>query len=534
MTTRVLRPVAVLLVLAASRASAQVLPEAGTWRIYQGSAELGRESFRRSGDTLVQAITVPVVNLQVLARTTWRAAALTGFQMTVRNAAGDSVRGTYAMERAGDSLRVTQEGGGQRRDRAVPAGAAAVVAPQSIGLFAELIRGAAGRDTTLPLLVAGADTVLPATLTHGGDSVRVAFAGLQIIGRLADGRLREVAVPQQHARAVLAAAGDSLPPLRGLRRPVPDYAAPADAPWTAEEVRVPVGTAPDSFTLACTLTRPKGVRGRLPAAVTITGSGSQTRDEELWPLLQGYRLFGEVAEGLGRAGIAVLRCDDRGAGGSGGHAESATTADLAGDTRAQVRWLRAEAGIDPARIALIGHSEGGMIGPMVAAEDARIAAVVIMAGPAKNGVEVLVDQVQWPIRTAAGLTPEARDSQLAEAARAVRASAPSIPWLQWFRTYEPLPTIRRLRQPVLILQGALDRQVSAGQADTLAATLRAAGNRRVALEVYPRLNHLFLPSSSDGSPAEYPSLTDTRIPAAVLDRLTGWLASVLRAVPAHP
>ena len=123
---------------------------------------------------------------------------------------------------------------------------------------------------------------------------------------------------------------------------------------------------------------------------------------------------------------------------------------------------------------------------------------------------------------------------LAEAARSVRASAPGLPWLRWFRSCEPLPTVRRLRQPVLILQGALDRQVTAGQADTLAAALRAAGNRRVTLEVFPRLNHLFLPSSSDGSPAEYPSLTDPRIPAAVLDRLAGWLASTLRATPARP
>ena len=534
MTARWLRPLAALLALATSRLPAQVLPEAGTWRIYQGTAELGRESFRRAGETLVQTITVPVANLQVTATTLRRGPTLAGFRMTVRNAAGDSVRGTYQLESSGDSLHLTQEGGGQRRVRTVPAGPAAVVPPQSIGLFAELLRGAAGRDTTLALLVAGPDTVLPATLTHAGDSAIVAFAGLRIIAHLREGRLTEIAVPQQRARAVLAGAGDSLPPLRGLRRPVPDYAAPPEAAWTAEQVRVPVGAAPDSFSLACTLTRPKGVQGRVPAAVTITGSGSQTRDEDLWPLLPDYHPFREVAEGLGRAGIAVLRCDDRGAGQSGGRADSATTADLAGDTRAQVRWLRARAEIDPGRIALIGHSEGGMIGPMVAAEDRRIAAVVIMAGPAKNGVEILVDQVQWPIRTAPGLSAAARDSQLAEAARATREAATTIPWLQWFRTYEPLPTARRVRQPVLILHGALDRQVTVGQADTLAAALRAGGNRRVALEVYPRLNHLFLPSSSDGSPAEYPSLTDTRLPGAVLDRLTGWLAAALRATPARP
>lgn len=170
-----------------------------------------------------------------------------------------------------------------------------------------------------------------------------------------------------------------------------------------------------------------------------------------------------------------------------------------------------------------------MIAPLLGAQDRAVAALVLMAGPSKNGTEILVDQVLWPIRTSPDLSPEVRAERLAEAERQVRAdSLPALPWLRWFRHYEPLRAARLVRQPVLILQGALDRQVTAGQADTLAAAIRSGGNRRVDVEVFPGLNHLFLPSPTDGSPAEYAALGDARIPDAVLDALTTWLAATLR------
>jgi len=101
-------------------------------------------------------------------------------------------------------------------------------------------------------------------------------------------------------------------------------------------------------------------------------------------------------------------------------------------------------------------------------------------------------------------------------------------WLRWFRTYDPLPAARRVRQPVLILQGALDRQVTAGQADSLGAAVRAGGNRDVTVRVFPGLNHLFVPSPTDGSAAEYVTLTDASVNAEVLDTMAAWLARRLR------
>jgi alpha-beta hydrolase superfamily lysophospholipase len=334
-------------------------------------------------------------------------------------------------------------------------------------------------------------------------------------------------VPISRVRAELWNGRDSLPPLAGLKRPVVDYAAPAGAPYTAQEVRVPIRPVQgDTFSLAGTLTLPAGTSGAVPVVVTITGSGQQTRDEDLWPLLPDYRPFRQVAERLGGAGIGVLRLDDRGVGGSGG--VIGTTADYAADVGQVVAWLRRRPDVDAARIVLLGHSEGGAIAPLVAMNDAELAGIVLLAAPGKNGRAILTDQFRRPIEHAPGLPDSARAAQLAKVPQAVDQFSQANAWTRWFADYDPLPSLRRVRVPVLILQGALDRQVSAGQADTVAATLRAAGNRDVIETVYPGLNHLFLHTDGDGSPIEYPGLTDTRLPAVVLDDLAAWLAKRLR------
>jgi fermentation-respiration switch protein FrsA (DUF1100 family) len=172
---------------------------------------------------------------------------------------------------------------------------------------------------------------------------------------------------------------------------------------------------------------------------------------------------------------------------------------------------------------LLGHSEGGAIAPLVAADDRRLAGIVLLAGPAKTGRAILLDQFRRPIETAPGLSDSMRAAQLEAVPRTVDQWARASAWTRWFADYDPLTTARRVRVPVLILQGALDRQVSAGQADTLAAALRAAGNRDVTEKVYPGLNHLFLHTDGDGSPIEYPSLKDTKLPTQVLDDIAEWL-----------
>ena len=165
-------------------------------------------------------------------------------------------------------------------------------------------------------------------------------------------------------------------------KPKPDYSAPADAPYTAEDVMV---KTPAGFTLAGTLTLPKGAsRSKpVPAIVTITGSGPEDRDEDIG--LPGYQPFRQIADSLGRHGIAVLRMDDRGTGASGGTFKGATSADFAEDIRAGLAYLRTRPEIRADRLGVLGHSEGAIIAPMVAEKEPTLRAIVLLAGIAEPG-----------------------------------------------------------------------------------------------------------------------------------------------------
>jgi hypothetical protein len=534
MLKRALAGVGLLVTTCAAAALAQEQADAGLFRLFQAGRELGRETFRFDARTFESTMSIPLINLKLHTRASLTTgerverADLEAFDLTA-----DTLLRRYSAVADGDSLRLTQTSASLEARRWSKAAAPEAVVPaQSVAAFVALVERAGRRDRTYRTWFPESDTTLAVTVAFRGDTADVALQALRMTASLSPaGRVQVLDIPMQRVRVERFTGGlDNLPPLAGMVRPTPDYTAPAGMSYTAEEVRVPVGPARgDTFSLACTLTKPKAGGPRYPVVVTVTGSGQQDRDESLWPLVPDYRVFRQVAVRLADEGIAVLRCDDRQAGGSTGRADSATTEDFANDAEAQIAWVRARRDVDPARVAVIGHSEGGLIGPMLAARDPRIAAVVVMAGTAKNGVEVLKYQRSWPIETAPGLTGEERARLTADAVREVVADTLNpLPWLRWFRAYEPLPTARRVRQPALIVQGALDRQVTAGQADSLGAAMRAGGNRDVTVRVFPRLNHLFLVSETDGSPAEYAALTDVAVPADVLDTIAVWLRQHLR------
>jgi dipeptidyl aminopeptidase/acylaminoacyl peptidase len=319
-----------------------------------------------------------------------------------------------------------------------------------------------------------------------------------------------------------------------------DYSASPNAPFTAEEVTVKA----QGFQLAGTLLLPQKGRRPLPAAVLITGSGPQERDETLpFPNLKNFRPFRQMAEMLASRGIAVLRVDDRGTGASTGRETlaTATTKDLADDTRAQVAYMRTRKEIDPRRIALVGHSEGGSIAPQVAVTDPQIAALVLMAGPGKTGAEISLAQQKVVLDSRPDLSPEIKKQAVAQQEAIIKAVVsgadlsnypPEVksPWVKEFWTYDPIPTMRRVRQPVLILQGELDQQITADQAALLEQAARAGGNKDVTTRVFPKLNHLFLPCET-GNFDEYPKLTAQELPANVLQTLGDWLPKRLRAKP---
>jgi hypothetical protein len=432
-------------------------------------------------------------------------------------------RGTLAF--AGDSAVATLSAGAGP-DRTVTArgtaGAVPVVNPSAVLLEQLLMRARAlgGRDSvTVPALVVGATQTIPARVRWvGADSAVLALGGAELFARVdAAGRLLGGTVPSQ--RLVITRVADA----SAIAVPKPDYSAPAGAPYTAEEVRVP---HPGGFRLAGTLTLPKERRGRVPAVVTITGSGQEDRDESI-PLLAGYRIFREVADTLGRRGIAVLRVDDRGFGGSGGDPMRATTRDFAGDVAAVVAYLRTRPEIDPDRIALVGHSEGGIIAPMVATDDPRIRAVVLVAGTSRTGRRILEYQFRQGVAQDSTIPAEKRDSAYRAAWAQMDSMATRMPWIGFFNDYDPLPTAARIRQPVLILQGANDRQVTADQAPELEAAIRGGGNRDVTLRVFPGLNHLMVPDPG-GYPSGYGRLPSPRVSREVLGTLADWLATKLR------
>lgn len=520
-----------MMVMVASGSKPVVLAaqhDSGVFRLYQGTTEIGREVYRIEPRAIESMVTFPMGGTRVESKVEFGGPEghADVASMIVKGLTNDTVRQAYSARQIGDSLHLNLSGATTRSW--VKRSDAETIAPdQSVAAYLRVLMANPGRTRAVRVWVPNADSTISTPLGWRGDTADMTIGSLRMSFVVAaDGRvIRGTIMPGAFRFERYVGDPMQLPPLAGLARPTPDYTAPAGVPFTATEVRVPVRSADgDSFALACTFTVPRAGGPRWPAVVTSTGSGQQDRDETLWPILPEYRLFRQVAERLAREKIAVLRCDDRSVGGSGGPLMAATTADFAGDVAAQVAWLRARTDVDAQRLGIVGHSEGGIIGPMVAARDPQLAAIVVLAGPAKPGREVLRDQFVRPVEADTSIPPAQRAAALATAEQAMDAFIAASSWTRWFAAYDPRETAQRVRQPVLILQSTLDQQVSVGQADTLAAALRAGGNRDVTVRILPGLNHLFLRSpAGTGSVQEYGGLTDVTVPSEVLDTLAAWL-----------
>jgi predicted acyl esterase len=336
-------------------------------------------------------------------------------------------------------------------------------------------------------------------------------------------------------------------------RPRPQEPKPP-FPYSSREVSV---ESVPGVRLAGTILMPAGA-GPFPAVVMVTGSGPQNRNEELL----GHKPFLVITDYLARHGIASLRYDDRGTAGSTGNFAASTSADFANDAQAAVAFLRKQPGIAPGHVGIIGHSEGGLIAPIVAARDTNVAFIVLLAGPGLPGDSILLLQAEL-IAKANG-TPQAMiDTNLAvntrlfaavkgasdsaDAAARVNAVADRMaaslpvaqqsqartqlqtataqvlaPWMQYFLKYDPRTALRQVRVPVLALGGSLDLQVppkqDLAQIDT---ALTRAGNRDHEVKELPGLNHLFQPAKT-GSPSEYATIDETFSPTA-LQIVADWI-----------
>jgi pimeloyl-ACP methyl ester carboxylesterase len=293
-------------------------------------------------------------------------------------------------------------------------------------------------------------------------------------------------------------------------------------------------------TLAGTLTMPRG-SGPFPAAVLIAGSGPHDRDEAL----MGHKPFLVLADSLTRHGIAVLRFDKRGIGKSGGDFATATTDDFANDAEAAFTFAKGVAGIDPHRVGLIGHSEGAVIAPIVAARRSDVAYVVMMAGSGVTGDRILIEQMQL-IAAADGASADevkrgaatetevvnlikSNDPKMAEKLRAKlkgtmpdAAIEPAIgqmtsPWMRAFVALDPTVALRKVKCPLLAIAGSKDLQVPP---EENIAAIRAA-DPHAETRIFPGLNHLFQHATS-GSPSEYARIEETMAPE-VLEAVAKWI-----------
>jgi pimeloyl-ACP methyl ester carboxylesterase len=312
-----------------------------------------------------------------------------------------------------------------------------------------------------------------------------------------------------------------------------------DARVSTQEIDVSI-PASAGITLAGTLARPVSAGGaRVPVVVLIGGSGPQDRDGTR-PELAGYRPFRDLAGSLGAVGIATLRLDDRGTGGSSGRFSGATTLDFAADVEAALRWLRARDDVDGAHPALLGHSEGALVALLAASRDSSVSALVLLGAPSRSGRELARWQRAALVASdRAEFAPSDRDELLSRAESEAERAAADDPWLRVWFSLDPRSIARSTRAPALLLHGLNDRQVPVEQAAELAAALSErrssesergpAGAPEVELRRFPATDHLFL-RDYDGEPRGYVRLVSRRLRTDVSEAIGSWLRARFRAL----
>ncbi len=318
-------------------------------------------------------------------------------------------------------------------------------------------------------------------------------------------------------------------------------------PYIEEEVTIQNPEA--NIKLAGTLTIPRSEKP-CPAVVLISGSGAEDRDETIF----GHKPFWIIADYLTRNGIAVLRVDDRGVGGSTGNAADSTSEDFAGDVICEVNYLKTRKEIDSKKIGLVGHSEGGIIAPIAANKSGDVSFIVLLAGTGLTGEETLYLQNKLIFKSSGApdeiitkqlkflkeefdvLKKEKNEKVIETKVHAILAEQVGnnkelidkgleqllSPWFRFFLTYDPKDALMKVKCPVLALNGSLDLQVA--PKENLAAienALKEGGNKNYTVKELPGLNHLFQ-AAKTGNVSEYAQLEETISPQA-LKIITDWI-----------
>jgi len=331
-------------------------------------------------------------------------------------------------------------------------------------------------------------------------------------------------------------------------------------PYPYKEEEVIYENKDAGISLTGTLTLPFG-DAPSPAVLLISGSGPQDRNETVF----SHRPFLVLADYLTRQGIAVLRVDDRGVGKSTGDFSQATSEDFASDVLKGVKYLKTRKEINSEQIGLIGHSEGGIIAPMVAVKSPDVAFIILMAGTGLIGEEILYLQGALISRTMGvseeditknhqfneeifSVIKEEKDKKSTEEQLRqmftenwekmsdeekeligdlkvyLEAQLQSLlsPWFKFFLTYDPKPTLRKVKCPVLAINGEKDLQVPPKEnLSAIEEALKAGGNQNYSIKELPGLNHLFQ-TAQTGAPSEYAKVEETISPA-VLKLIGNWI-----------
>ena len=336
---------------------------------------------------------------------------------------------------------------------------------------------------------------------------------------------------------------DEAPVVRRPQEPSLPY------PYTSETVAF--RNEEVGVTLRGTLTYPEGVSDPVPGAVLVGGSGPTDRNAAI----MGHKPFLVIADALTRRGVAVLRFDERGVGQSEGTQEGATTADFATDVTTAVEMLAEREEVDADEIGVIGHSEGGLIAPMVATQSDLVSFLVLLAAPGLPGDVILADQLDRRIRAQGAnrriralqrgtqnrifeiLKQDADSAEIVSQLRKVMVQSRGIsgdeminreiqrlmnPWLRFFISHDPRTTLQKVDVPVLALAGSKDQQVRPDTNQTaIAEALNADENPAVTVRTLDGLNHLFQ-TAETGAPSEYGRIEETFDPTA-LDVIGDWI-----------
>jgi dipeptidyl aminopeptidase/acylaminoacyl peptidase len=332
-------------------------------------------------------------------------------------------------------------------------------------------------------------------------------------------------------------------------------------PYPYYEEEVSFENSDDGVILAGTLTLPQK-EGVFPAVVLISGSGATNRDEEMLE----HKPFLVIADYLTRNGIAVLRFDDRGTAASTGNFQTATSYDFSKDAEAGLKYLQTRKEINPQKIGLAGHSEGGIIAPMIAARNNEVAFIILLAASGIRGDQIILMQ-QELVFQASGVAEETikqiktvntdildivlqsndierLKTDLTDYFKGALKNIPGSektksiyndddftsskvkslvnPWMQYFIKYDPAPALEKVRCPVLALNGEKDLQVPAKvNLQAIKAALEKGGNRNVTIKEIPGLNHLFQECETCMI-TEYASIEQTFSPVALNEILT-WI-----------